>query len=257
MEGDTMSGPQKPLRVAVITAYYQEALEVLHKCHDSVREQTHAAVHFLVADGSSRLELLNWSAEHIQLSRPHRDWGYTPLCVGSLSAMNQDFDAIAHLDADNWFLPTHIESMVNLHRQTGACVCTATRNIHRLDGSFMYTDNFDSDGHKFVDTNCLFLTRGAFEMLPLWAMMPQELAPSADRVIWRAIVRRGYSRAHCPTPTVAYRTQWEAHYRNLQEPAPPNAKTVAEFTAKADSWWLAMPPETRGKWERYLYTRFF
>jgi glycosyltransferase involved in cell wall biosynthesis len=257
MEGDPVSGQAESLRVAVVTPYYHEALEVLQKCHESVRQQTHPAVHFLVADGFSRPEVLNWSAERITLSRAHADGGDTPRGVGSLSAMNPDFDAIAFLDADNWYLPDHIESMMKLHRQTGACVCTATRNIHRLDGSFMYVDNFDSDGHKFVDTNCLFLTRGAFEILPLWAMMPKELAPSADRVIWSAIVRRGYSRAHCPEPTVAFRTQYQAHYHYLHEPAPPNAKTIAEFTAKADSWWLALPDETRRKWERYFYTRFF
>ena len=252
-----MSVSTERLRVAVITPYYHEALEVLQKCHDSVREQTYPCVHFLVADGCAQAEVQNWSAERILLSRPHGDNGNTPRTVGSLSAMNLDFDAIAYLDADNWYYPAHIESMVMLHRQTGVCVCTATRNIHRLDGSFMYTDAYESDGHTHVDTSCLFLTRLAFEILPLWAMMPKQLGPVCDRVLWQAILARGFSHAHCPEPTVAFRTQYQVHYQNLREPAPPRTKTISESTGAAESWWQSMPADTRLKWQRYFSTRVF
>jgi hypothetical protein len=70
------------LRVAVITPYYQEALGVLEQCHVSVLNQTHPCVHFLVADGCSQPEGQKWSAEHIVLSRPHRDNGNTPRGIG-------------------------------------------------------------------------------------------------------------------------------------------------------------------------------
>ena len=248
-----VSGEQ--LRVAVITPYYREKLEVLQQCHGSVLKQTYPCVHFLVADGCVQLEVRKWSAEHITLSRPHADNGNTPRAVGSLSAMNQDFAAIAYLDADNWYYPRHIESMVNLHQQQGALVCTATRNIHRLDGSLMYTDSFESDGDKHVDTSCLFLSRPAFEILPIWATMPTQLGPICDRVIWRAILARGLSHAHCSEPTVAFRTQYQVHYHNLKEAAPPGTKTNIESAGKATLWWQSLPKEMREKWERYFNSR--
>ena len=149
-------------RVAVITPYYQEAEDILRTCYESVQQQSHTCTHYLVADGSPRADVLNWPAEHMVLPRPHRDVGNTPRAIGSLSAMNQGYDAITYLDADNWFYPDHIESMVNLHRQTGAVVCTASRTIHRLDGSLLYADERECDGRKFVDTNCFFLTHRPF-----------------------------------------------------------------------------------------------
>jgi len=250
-----MSISAEHLRVAVITPYYQETLEVLKQCHASVRRQTYPCTHFLVSDGHPQADVQNWSVEHIVLSRPHADVGNTPRAVGSLVAMNEDFDAIAYLDADNWYHPAHIESMVDLHRQTEACVCTATRDFHRLDGSFMCTDTYDSDGQKHADTSCLFLTRAAFEILPLWAMMPKQLGAAGDQIVWEAIVARGFPRAHCRTPTVAFRTQYQIHYQNAREVPPPGTKTYSTSTGKAESWWLSLPPDTRLKWQRYFRTR--
>jgi glycosyltransferase involved in cell wall biosynthesis len=252
--GESMTTSSNLPRVAVITPYYQETMEVLRKCHESVLGQTHPCVHFLVADGSPHTAVRNWSAEHIVLPRPHADNGNTPRGVGSLSAMKQGFDAIAYLDADNWYYPTHVESMVNLRMQKQVVVCTATRNIHRLDGSLMYTDNFESDGHNHVDTSCLFLTQTAFGILPLWIMMPSQLGPLCDRVIWQAIVARGLSHAQNPEPTVAFRTQYQVHYQYIKESPPPGTKTNAESTGQGARWWQSQPADVRKKWMRYFET---
>src|SRR5262245_29299152 len=103
----------EPFRVAVVTPYYQEKLEVLRDCLASVAKQTFRCDHFVVADGHPQ-ELVT-PAEHIILPRAHHDNGNTARAIGSLSAMNQDYDAVAYLDADNWYYPNHIESMVLLH----------------------------------------------------------------------------------------------------------------------------------------------
>jgi glycosyltransferase involved in cell wall biosynthesis len=240
------------LRVAVITPYYQEAEDVLRTCYDSVRRQSYACTHFLVADGSPRLDVLTWPAEHIVLPRPHEDLGNTPRAIGSLAAMNQGFDAIAFLDADNWYCPDHVEAMVDLHRRTGAAVCTAGRTIHRLDGSLLYVDKHDCDGQKHVDTSCLFLTRPAFRLLPLWAMMPQQLSPIGDTVMWQTILQRRLAHAHSPRPTVAFRTQYQVHYRIAGETPPPHAKSNAESIDRALGWWRALPEQQRDDWIKYF-----
>ena len=201
--------PPGSFRVAVVTPYYREAPEILRDCLDSVLTQTHPCTHFVVADGHPQDLSARRSVEHIILSRAHGDAGNLARAVGSLSAMTQGFDAVAYLDADNWYYPNHVEAMVALHRATGAAVCTTTRTINRLDGSLMYTDVLESNGRDHVDTSCLFVTRAAFRVLPVWAMMPPQLGPLCDRVMWAAIRGHRFTTAHHAEPTVAFRTQYE------------------------------------------------
>jgi hypothetical protein len=245
----------KKMKVAVITPYCKETLDVLSCCHDSVLSQTYACTHFLVSDGSGLADAVQgWSARHVLLGVAHDDGGNTPRAVGSLLAMNERFDAVAYLDADNWFLPSHIDSMVKLHQETGADVCSSARSLHRGDGSLMYVDVFESDGTRHVDTSCLFLTRQAFGILPLWAMMPHELGPRCDQVFWSAIKAQKFSCASSREPTVAYRTRYDVHYRNMREAPPADVKYVADFR-RVDTWWASLPAETQQRWQRYFGTR--
>ncbi|MCW9040229.1 MAG: tetratricopeptide repeat protein, partial [Rhodospirillales bacterium] len=50
-------GDSAPVKVAVITPYYGEDLEILKRCHDSVATQTHPCTHFMVADGRPKAEI--------------------------------------------------------------------------------------------------------------------------------------------------------------------------------------------------------
>jgi glycosyltransferase involved in cell wall biosynthesis len=243
--------PSSP-RIAVITPYFRESLEVLQHCHDSVRTQTIACVHFLVADGQPRAEVSEWEAQHLHLARSHDDNGNTPRAIGSLSAMNQGFDAIAYLDADNWYYPNHVEAMVRLQRQTGAVVCTATRSLHRSNRSLMYIDRRECDGKKHVDTSSLFLTSAAYRLLPIWAMMPRQLGPICDSIFWQAIVARGMPTAHHPEPTVAFATQYAAHYTDIGEQAPEGSKSNQDSTGRANRWWHSLPEDVRADWRAYL-----
>jgi glycosyltransferase involved in cell wall biosynthesis len=243
---------QKPLRVAVITPYYREPLTMLRQCHDSVRTQTYPCTHFLIADGHPQEEISTWSAQHLILPQAHSDNGNTPRAIGSLSAMNQGFDAIAYLDADNWFYPNHVDLMLSQQRETGAAVCTASRSIHRWDGSLMYIDTHECNGKSHVDTSCLFLTRAAYRVLPIWAMMPSQLGPICDTIIWQAIQARQLPTAHQNRPTVAFRTQYQVHYQNIGEPAPADVKSNEASTGQAARWWHSLPEDVRNDWSRFL-----
>jgi hypothetical protein len=239
------------MRVAVITPYFREPLDILRACHDSVLRQSHACTHFMVADGFPQAEISSWEALHIVLGRSHDDAGNTPRAIGSLSAMNQEFDAVAYLDADNGYYADHIERMIRLHQQTGAAVCTASRTIHRPDGSVMFTDP-ECDGVKHVDTSCYFVTKQAFEILPKWAMMPRQLGPICDRIMWQLIRSQGLSCAHSPQPSVAFRTQYECHYRAICEPAPPGAKLNDTSTGAAWEWWSRQPHKVQMQWMKRI-----
>src|SRR5262249_4891479 len=116
--------PAEP-RVAVVTPYHREPPEVLAKCRDSVRNQTYACTHVLVADGHPQRQMAHADALHIVLPLAHHDNGNTARMIGAMSAVNRGFHAIAFLDADNWYEPDHVARMVALHRRTAADVCTA------------------------------------------------------------------------------------------------------------------------------------
>ncbi len=231
------------MRVAVVTPYYKEAEAVLRQCHDSVLQQTVRCDHLLIADGYPQMAIDTWNAMHFVLPFSHADIGNTPRVLGSLSAFNLGYDAVAFLDADNWYCPTHIEKMVDLHSRTGAIVCTSNRSMHRPDGSYMFDDD-KNDGVDHVDTNCYFLTRACMHTISRWAMMPKQLAPISDTIYLQTIIRGKLPRAHSPAPTVCYRTTWESDFHRLGEPLPEGVKYLG-MTTEPFRWFKTLPSAQR------------
>ena len=233
------------MKIAVVTPYYREDERVLRACHDSVRRQTHAAAHIMVADGHPQAWVDGSAAQHIVLPVAHADYGDTPRAVASLSAMAQGFDGIAYLDADNWYQPNHIETIVRLRAETGAAVCSTRRTMHRLDGSLL-GHCFASDGEDFVDTNCLAVFREAFPLLPQWALMPAWAHVLGDRMMWHVLRSSDLKRAHAAEFTVCYRDSYRAHYENLDE-EPPEGAASTDLIIEAIARWdrEGLPPFRR------------
>jgi glycosyltransferase involved in cell wall biosynthesis len=153
------------MKVAVVTPYYETPIDWLGQCHRSVKAQTHPCTHFLVSDGKPEEVVEHYDAHHVRLPGPHQDVGNTGRAIGAILAQRQGFDAICFLDADNWYRPDHVASLVALQRRTGAAVCSSSRMIHHLDGALLGACK-EVDGEVFVDTNCLLLTRPAFPDRP-------------------------------------------------------------------------------------------
>ncbi len=216
------------MKVAVITPYYNTPDEWLLKCHHSVIAQTHPCTHILVADGRSQTVTDALEAQHVCLPVNIGDYGDTPRGIGSVLAISQGFDAIAYLDADNWYSPEHVATLVALHQKSGAAVISSSRNLHRLDGTLLGLCP-DVNGRDFVDTNCFFLTRAAFPVVPTWWMMAPHLHAIDDRAILANIRQRNLSHAHSHVPTVAYRTAFKFHYLRFGETPPPGTKTGQEI----------------------------
>ncbi len=249
VSGLTLKG--QPLTVAVVTPYHREPTEWLAQCIASVAAQTYPCTHLLVADGFPRPDLVPAAAQHIQLPKAHADNGNTPRAIGSMSAISQGFDAIAYLDADNWYAPGFVEAMVKLHAVTQAPFCSAARTIHRPDGAQLLVDTAENNAKTLVDTSCMFLTRRAFPVVPVWALMPKEMSAACDTVFFRAIIARQLPRAHEPRPLVAFRTQYAAHYAAAGELAPAGTKMIDEVE-RCFEWWRGLTPETRATWDRIL-----
>ena len=210
------------MKVAIVTPYHDEHIDVLKRCHDSVRNQTEAAVHVMVGDGRSRELIDRWKCDHYKLPRSHSDAGATPRAMAALSAFSQGYDAVSFLDADNYLKPTHVQIMVDVIRQSGADGVIATRVIHSIDDHEMYVDRIESNGENMVDTNSWFLTRKALPAMTGWIVEPSQRLWS-DRYFAKAVLDSGIRMVRCEEPTVVYVTKWAWHYQHAGQPIPDDA----------------------------------
>lgn len=214
-----------PFKIAVVTPYYQETLEMLRQCHDSVINQSIEAHHFMVADGHARPEINNWNARHIALPVSHNDNGNTPRSVGSLLADAEGYDFIAYLDADNWYHPEHLSSLIALWQSVKTPAVTSFRTLHRWDGTLLNITEPAEDKLLHIDTSCLLLHRDAFHIANVWHRMPRQLSPICDRVMLAALIHGQLQVTSSLLRTVAFRTQYQNHYLAAGEAAPEGSKS--------------------------------
>lgn len=207
------------MKVAVVTPYFKETLDLLKRCSDSVRSQTHPVTHIMVADGHPLSLVERMCDEHILLPSSHSDAGATPRAIGALSAFSREYDAVAFLDADNWYEPNHIDVMVDRMTMEKVDAVAATRTLYAVDGSRLYVDRIESNVDNMVDTNCMFLSRRTAYFMPFWITPPSHRLVS-DRVFWESAVQNGMKVARCDVPTVSYVTKWAWHYHHAGVPIP-------------------------------------
>jgi len=207
------------MKVAVVTPCHNTPPKWLDQCRKSVEAQTYPCTHVLVDDGSEP----PMEGPIIRLPKGHADTGNAGRAVGAVASISEGFDAVAFLDSDNWYEPSHIESLVILHQSTKAAVCTSSRNLYTVNGVLMGKCP-EVDGKKFVDTNCLMFTRKAFLAVALWYMIPPDRKLLGDRFVWDEIIKNNFPRAYTGLPTVAYRTNYRVHYAHFGLPVPIDAK---------------------------------
>jgi glycosyltransferase involved in cell wall biosynthesis len=214
------------MKIAVVTPYCREDPQTLRRCIDSVRAQTLPCIHYLVADGNPNPLILASTAtlRHLVLPVAHGDFGGVARVLGSLAAARDGCDAVAWLDADNWYRPDHLESLRQCHEATGKPLCASWRSMHRPDGSLMPIDPEQEIRGDHVDTNCWLVTRPAFDLLTVW-LMPPGLSVIGDRIFFEAARRRGYGWATTRRRTVCYSSLYLDHYQRLKETPPPGAKS--------------------------------
>jgi glycosyltransferase involved in cell wall biosynthesis len=229
------------MRVAVVTPYYKEPREWLQRCIDSVRAQTHACDHILVADGHPQDWIDQAGVRHIRLDRGHADYGNTPRSIGGQLAVAEGYDAIAFLDADNWFEPDHVERCVEVALSTNCDVVTAKRYWVRADGSRMDVRIGEDEDGSHVDTNCFFLLFGAFHSIPRWLMMPKPMAIWCDRFYLASLREEGLREASTSEPTVNYLCTWANVYRAIGEDPPAYAKEGLPME-RLTNWLKALQP---------------
>jgi glycosyltransferase involved in cell wall biosynthesis len=216
------------MKVAVITPYYKEDLNMLAKCHKSVMNQTYKEVrHFMVADGHPRDYVADWECEHIVLPNCG-DVGDTPRVVGYAVAAARGYDAICFLDADCWLEPDHLETLVGIMKESNRAIVTCPRNLYDSEGSFLAVDT-ESDGRAFNDTNCYLIHRNAYLLIHSWITKPNNEGLIGDRYFWLEVCRSGVPLARSMKPTINYTTTFAFHYKQLGLPIPDHAKVIADL----------------------------
>ena len=222
-------------RVAVITPYYKEPLAQLRQCHDSVLAQSEPCLHVLVADGHPRRRINHWRAEHVRLPRSHGDIGSTPRLIGSYHAIGLGVDAVAFLDADNWYGPDHIASLLKAMDEHRADFISSSRTLCRLDGSVMGPCPL-TDPDRFIDTNAMLFGRGAFPLLHQWVLMPPYGHLIGDRIMLHHLKNAGLRRRHLSQGSVFYRCAKAGLYRHFNEPIPESVQPRPDYEASFRQW---------------------
>ncbi len=209
---------------------------MLRQAHESVLRQGVNAHHILVADGHPRAEIDDWEATHVTLPRAHGDNGNTPRGIGSMLAMAERYDFIAYLDADNWFHPDHLRSLLSVYQATKPDVCCSFRTLHALDGTLMVgLRDADEAALEHVDTSCYLIHSSVFDYLKVWLTMPRILSPICDRIFYRGLFARGVRFGFSRSPSVAFRSQYAMHYRAAGRAMPEGIKQDPGKDARA---WL-------------------
>lgn len=226
----------RPWRVAVITPYHNEPLELLQRCHFSVLKQEVACTHVLVADGPGHSELAGWNCRHIVLGVPHGDIGNTPRGLGALAAMNEGFDCIAFLDVDNWWAPDHLRRAIATQAECNFSVVFAARYIVFPDGRRLTRMPEEDLAHSLADTSAMVLFEESFSSLSLWAQIPSLLAQNGDRVVFSQLMA-SHRCGWVNQPTVYYETWWLGHFLAAGLLPPLNAKFLHRHPQQA--WFKA------------------
>lgn len=224
------------MRVAVITPYYKECREWLERCLESVKAQDHACEHFVIADGHPQSWLDDVGVRHIKLDVAHADYGNTPRSIGAQLAVAEGFDAIAFLDADNWFSSDHVSSCVNLSANNDFDYVVSGRTLNRADGSVLPWVSSEDEIGQHVDTSCFFILIGAFHTLPRWLLMPHPMSALGDRYYLKSLRDEGLREGQTKLKTVHYLCGWADVYRAVGEEPPPFAK--GSLPLKEISEWM-------------------
>jgi hypothetical protein len=199
--------------VAVITPYYKESLTKLQRCHQSVMRQGTNVQHYMIADGCPQSDVNQWDITHITLPQAHGDNGNTPRGIGGMIAFAKGFDALAYLDADNWFGDGHIDSMRQTQHHTGASVVCSWRTVVLPDGTVVEELDPEDKKKTHVDTSCYLITREVAFLASLWARMPQVLGPICDRIFFGGASEAEPNIAWTNKRTAFFESNYRLHYK--------------------------------------------
>ncbi len=215
-------------RYIFVTPYYKEDPKSLKRCLESVKNQSIACDHILVADGFPQKWIEDAGVRHISLDQSHGDAGNTPRGLGALLAIAEGYDGIGLLDADNWLETNHLEACLDAANKIkgGIANCdfvVAQRHFRRMDDETIMPTK-EQVGH--VDTSCFFFFPGSYSFLPQWSLMPKRVSAAGDRFFYAFIIQKKLTVATTSIKTVNYLNTYVYAYLDRGEIPPPGAKEL-------------------------------
>jgi glycosyltransferase involved in cell wall biosynthesis len=232
------------MKFCIVTPYYKEDRRLLERCIGSVKAQTLACDHLMVADGFPVDWIDGAGVRHLRLDRAHGDYGNFARGVGALAASIERYDAVAFLDADNWFDPDHMALCWQAAAAApgGADLVFARRRFRRPDGSVipgMVKDEYPFRDH--VDTNCFFVLEGAYHMLHRWSSMPPEMSIIGDYLFLHMCLNEKLRFVSVIKRTVNYQCMFQNVYEMLGEAPPPGCKPPID-SSTVQNWLDSLSP---------------
>lgn len=231
-------------RYCVVTPYYQETRPILERCVRSVAAQTVAVDHLMVADGHPQEWLDGEPVRHLRLDRSHGDFGNAARGLGAMLAVAEKYDAIAFLDADNWYDPDHVETCLAAAATSPnrPDFVAAQRHFVRPDESIMPLMPHDQPFTKRIDTNCYFFLPMSYHVISRWCTIPREMSQHGDELFSHVCLAEKLSFALTDHRTVNYTCLFETCYQFINEPPPPGAKPPVNWH-ETQQWLDGLTPE--------------
>jgi predicted O-linked N-acetylglucosamine transferase (SPINDLY family) len=223
-------------KVAVVTPYFRVPEDKFRRCCASVAAQTITCDHIVVADGEPQILPEGFELIHMVLPANVGNSGATPRGFGGQYAFAQGYDAVAFLDADNWYEPRHVELAVQALEADLLDVVYTRRNIVFEDGEVLGVDDPQDTQGGHVDTNCYVVSKRAAFLMGFMALYPREFGAGEDRYIKKIIVALGLRAALIPDKTVWYESHWAIHHRLAnKDPVAPLRKPLRSLARNWDA----------------------
>lgn len=192
----------------------------LRQCIESVRAQTHKASHFVFVNGpkyhaSARLVLQDFpevTAFYLPEETGDYGTGGSMADVFAAAPFLTRSDWIFYLDDDNFYEPSHIESLMAFAKANDLKWAYSLRKLIEKSGEYICDDDWCSIGAyqprsaeigtRIIDNSCFALSRRVAQRYALaWTALPIV----ADRCVQMALVESGVRHGCTGLPTVNYR----------------------------------------------------
>lgn len=163
-----------PLVSVIITTH--NYLDFLKRAIDSVKNQTYKNIEIIVVDDCSTDGTQKWLKTQEGLKLVLRDKNFGNHAQPKNDGIRASTGAyIAYLDADNTYLPDHIQGLVSEIVRSGADVVYGDRLVHSVEGDFEDTIGVHSDYNgplllqqNYIDTSDTLMRRETIYEIGGW-----------------------------------------------------------------------------------------
>lgn len=207
-------------RIALITSYAGEDIDIIERCHKSITKQTVPCAHIIVSDGYEMNFTMMWNCQIIQTSHRHANYGDTPKWIGVMSALAQGFDYIGFVDADDWVSEDHVELLLKLMKWSKIDIAVASRNLVTPKGKNINIP----EGPDEWQNHCVLMKRDAAVKLLSLGAKDQKTSKVGDRVMYMVCDKNKITYGRSFNRTYNYTTFWKQHYIVAGLTPPLNAK---------------------------------